>query len=91
MDEMLLKVIEQGGTLALAGFSIWMLNKVWASRALEIERNGQQERESHERRVERERADKLLLIETLNRNTEALSALTGCVQRLDRLVTKKGD
>ena len=37
MDEMLIKVIEQGGTLALAGFAIWTLNKVWKDR-LEAEK-----------------------------------------------------
>lgn len=40
-----LKVLDAGGTLALAVFAIWMLNRVWADRVAAEQRHAEQVRE----------------------------------------------
>jgi len=64
-------VAETGGTLGLAVFSIWMLNRAHVQRALELKAALELERERSARALERERADQAELVSALNRNTEA--------------------
>jgi len=57
-------VANAGGTLGLAIFAIWMLNRVWELRLEEARRNATAEREGRE-----------AVQEALNRNTDVLREL----------------
>jgi len=65
-------VAQTGGTLGLAVFAIWMLNRVWELRLEEAKRNAA---------CERERTDQVL--QALEHNTEAMTRLSEIVKRLE--------
>lgn len=60
-------IANTGGTLGLAVFAIWMLNRVWELRFDEAQRNATTEREARQ-----------AVLDALNRNTDALREL--CVR-----------
>jgi hypothetical protein len=41
MDSWLLSLLKEGGTVAVAAVSLWMLNRVWNERLLEAKRNNE--------------------------------------------------
>jgi len=65
-------IAQTGGTLGLAVFAIWMLNRVWELRLEEAKRNATTEREGREQ-----------LQATLQRNTEVMAHLCEVVERLE--------
>lgn len=48
MDAWLVNALKEGGMFALACVSLWILNKVWADRLAEAQRNACAEKESKE-------------------------------------------
>jgi hypothetical protein len=66
-------IANTGGTLGLAVFAIWMLNRVWELRVEEAKRNAE---------CEQQRADRLR--EALDRNTTAMTRLVEIVERLEK-------
>jgi len=77
-------IVGQAGLAGIAGFALYMLNQVWKQRLAEQCAQREREREALERQAERERADKLLLIDALNRNTEAIAAFRETMERFEK-------
>ena len=48
MDELFVTLLKEGGTLAVAGFALWMLNKVWKDRLEEQKRHTEVEKSAKE-------------------------------------------
>jgi len=65
-------VAQTGGTLGLAVFAIWMLNRVWELRLEEAKRNAA---------CEAQRADQVQ--QALERNTTVMTRLVEIVERLE--------
>ena len=63
-------IANAGGTLGLAVFAIWMLNRVWELRLDEAQQNATTEREARE-----------AVQDALNRNTDVLRELCTRLQR----------
>lgn len=71
MDANIISLIANaGGTLGLAVFAIWMLNRVWELRLDEAQQNATTEREARE-----------AVQDALNRNTDVLRELCTRLQR----------
>ena len=66
-------IAQTGGTLGLAVFAIWMLNRVWELRLEEAKRNAL---------CEQQRTDQVR--EALESNTKAMIRLIEMVERLER-------
>ena len=66
-------IAQTGGTLGLAIFAIWMLNRVWELRLEEAQRNAE---------CERHRSDQMR--ESVDRNTEAMTRLVEIVERMEK-------
>lgn len=66
-------IAQTGGTLGLAIFAIWMLNRVWELRLEESKRNA---------RCEQQRTDQVR--QALRSNTRAMVRLIEMVERLEK-------
>ena len=66
-------VAQTGGTLGLAVFAIWMLNRVWELRLEEAQRNAA---------CETQRAESMQ--QALERNTTVMTRLVEIVERLEK-------
>lgn len=65
-------IAQTGGTLGLAIFAIWMLNRVWELRLEEAQRNAA---------CERQRGDQVR--QALESNTKAMTRLIEMVERME--------
>lgn len=66
-------IAQTGGTLGLAIFAIWMLNRVWELRLEEAQRNAA---------CERQRGDQVR--QALESNTKAMTRLIEMVERMEQ-------
>lgn len=67
-------IAQTGGTLGLAVFAIFMLNRVWELRLEEAQRH-----------IDCQKLMSLQVREALDRNTEVMTRLVGIVERLERM------
>lgn len=80
MEQSLIELIL--GQTGLAGVAVLAL--------VFMHKDHKRQHEEIKRQRDREREDKVLLIEVLSHNTEAITALRETVDRLDRNLTKNG-
>ena len=75
--DLLVQIIQANAAVGLAVFAIWMLRQSYSAQEKRLDENAQRWREL----AEKERADKLMLIEAIREHSEVLAKL---VMRLEQ-------